>query len=100
MSTMHVDGAPQQTGYQAAESKGLSVTSLVLGIVSIVAGWTFLVPVIGLVLGLVALRREPGSRTMSLWGIVLNTVVLAGSLIFALVAGVIGLVLLPIHLFW
>lgn len=100
MSTMHVDGAAQQTGYQAAESKGLSVTSLVLGIVSIVAGWTFFVPVVGLVLGLVALRREPRGRTMALWGIVLSAVMLAGSLIVALVAGVIGLALMPFHLFW
>jgi hypothetical protein len=100
MSTIHVDGAPQQTAYQAAESKGLSVTSLVLGIVSIVAGWTFFVPVVGLVLGLVALNREPRSRTMAIWGIALNGVMLVGSLVVGLVVGAIGLAMLPFHPFW
>lgn len=103
MSTTHVDGAapqPVAAAHSPAESTGLSITALVLGILSIVAGWTFLVPVVGLILGLVALNREPRGRTIAIWGVVLNAVMLAGSLIVGLVAGAIGLALLPFHLFW
>ncbi|GAA1514644.1 hypothetical protein GCM10009761_15740 [Agromyces terreus] len=66
-----------------------------LGIVSIFASFTFFVPVIGLVLGIMALRREPASRTMAVWGIVLNAVMLAGTVIATLAALAFGLVLLP-----
>ncbi|MCP2371503.1 hypothetical protein BJ978_002179 [Agromyces terreus] len=78
-----------------SETNGFSISSLVLGIVSIFASFTFFVPVIGLVLGIMALRREPASRTMAVWGIVLNAVMLAGTVIATLAALAFGLVLLP-----
>jgi hypothetical protein len=78
-----------------AETKGFSIASLVLGLSSIVAGFTFFVPAIGLVLGVLALKREPASRTMAVWGIVLNAVMLAGALLVAFGALVFGLALLP-----
>lgn len=78
-----------------AESRGFSVASLVLGIVSIVASYTFVVPVVGLVLGIMALKREPATRTMAIWGIVLNAVMLAGAALVALGAAIFGLVMLP-----
>lgn len=77
------------------EQRGFAVSSLVLGLVSFVAGFTFVVPVAGLVLGILALRREPSARTMAIWGIVLNAVMLAGIVIAGLVAAAIGLAALP-----
>lgn len=79
----------------AAETNGFSIASLVLGLVSIVASSTFFVPVVGLVLGILALKREPASRTMAIWGIVLNGVMLAGTVLFGLLAVVFGLAMLP-----
>ena len=79
----------------AAESRGFSIASLVLGLVSIVASSTFFVPVAGLVLGVMALQREPQSRTMAIWGIVLNGVMLAGTVLVTIGALVFGLAMLP-----
>ena len=39
-------------------------------------------------------EREPASRTMAIWGIVLNAVMLAGTVLFALIA-IVGLAFLP-----
>lgn len=77
------------------EQRGFAVSSLVLGLVSIVAGFTFVVPVAGLVLGILALKREPSARTMAIWGIVLNAVMLAGIVVAGLAAAAFGLFLLP-----
>ncbi|TFD26935.1 hypothetical protein E3T49_14925 [Cryobacterium cryoconiti] len=73
----------------------MAVSSLVLGLVSILAGWTFLVPIAGLVAGILALGREPQARTLAIWGIVLNAVLLAGSLLLVLLALALGLLALP-----
>ncbi|RXZ46446.1 DUF4190 domain-containing protein [Agromyces fucosus] len=86
---------PNPYAAPAAETTGFSIASLVLGIVSIVASSTFFVPVAGLVLGILALKREPASRTMAIWGIVLNGVMLAGTVLFGLLAIVFGLAMLP-----
>lgn len=92
--------APGTTAWASAtpgldEQKGFSIASLVLGLVSIVAGFTFFVPAIGLVLGVLALKREPASRTMAIWGIVLNAVMLAGALLVTFGALTFGLFMLP-----
>jgi hypothetical protein len=79
----------------AAETRGFSISSLVLGLVSIIASYTFFVPAAGLVLGIMALKREPASRTMAIWGIVLNAVMLAGAVLVAFGALVFGLAMLP-----
>ncbi|MRG61408.1 hypothetical protein GE115_16245 [Agromyces sp. CFH 90414] len=78
-----------------SETNGFSIASLVLGLVSILAGFTVFVPVGGLVLGIMALRREPASRTMAIWGIVLNSLMLAGAVIAVLATVVFGLAFLP-----
>ncbi len=78
-----------------AESRGFSIASLVLGLVSIVASYTFVVPAAGLVLGIMALKREPASRTMAIWGIVLNAVMLAGAVLVGIGAAFVGLAMLP-----
>ncbi|WP_448809544.1 hypothetical protein [Agromyces bauzanensis] len=79
----------------AEETRGFSIASLVLGLVSIVASSTFFVPAAGLVLGIMALNREPASRTMAIWGIVLNAVMLAGAALVTVGALVFGLAMLP-----
>ncbi|WP_022884106.1 hypothetical protein [Glaciibacter superstes] len=70
---------------------------------SIFAGWTFFAPIAGLITGILAIGREPHSRTMAIWGIVLNAVMLAGSIIIALIAviaGIAALPFLPFAFFW
>jgi hypothetical protein len=64
----------------------LAVWSLVLGLTSIVFGFTFVVPIAGLVCGILSRRREPEGRTMALVGIVSSVVMLVGTVI-ALVIG-------------
>ncbi len=56
---------------------GLGTASLVLGICSLLAGWTFLAPVVGLCLGIASRSREPLARGRAGWGILLNLVALA-----------------------
>ncbi|WP_394551542.1 hypothetical protein ACDF64_11890 [Agromyces sp. MMS24-JH15] len=78
-----------------AETSAFSISSLVLGIVSVFAGSTFVVPAAGLVLGILALRREPARRTMAIWGIALNAVMLGGAVLLGLGAIAVGLATLP-----
>ena len=87
-------GAPAGAPF-AEDSRGFGISSLVLGLVSILAGFTLVVPAGGLVLGILALKREPASRTMAIWGIVLNGVMLAGAVLATLVAVAFGLAVLP-----
>lgn len=56
---------------------GLGTASLVLGICSLLAGWTFFAPIVGLVLGVMSRGREPFARGRAGWGIALNIVALA-----------------------
>lgn len=76
-------------------SSAWSVTSLVIGVVSIFMNWTFLAPIAGIVVGVMAKRREPHARTMANWGIGLNVVMLVLGVVLwivfgALVLGAIG----------
>jgi len=76
-----------QTPVAAPAAAGTyGILSLVLGLVSIVTGFTFVVPIIAVVFGIMALRREPGSRTFAIWGIVLGGVMVALPLIGGLIA--------------
>ena len=82
----------------AVPDRTLSITSFALGIASIAFGWTLIAPIAGLVVGGMALTREPAGRTFAIWGIVLNAVMLAGvaiGLLFAVVGLGIGLAALP-----
>ncbi|GIT79576.1 hypothetical protein LLS1_12450 [Leifsonia sp. LS1] len=81
-----------------AAARTLSVTSFVLGLASIVFGWTFVAPIAGLVVGILALGREPLGRTFAIWGIVLNALMLFGvliGLVLALAGIGLGLTFLP-----
>ncbi|WP_025157094.1 hypothetical protein [Leifsonia aquatica] len=79
-------------------SRTLSVTSFVLGLASIVFGWTFVAPIAGIVVGILALGREPFGKTFAVWGIVLNALMLFGvliGLVLALAGIGLGLTFLP-----
>jgi len=79
--------APTTTRPVYVESKNLSVIALVLGIASVLLGYTFLVPIAAIVVGILGYRREPGGHTLAVWGIVLGSVMAFGWL----VAGFFGL---------
>ncbi|MET4782315.1 hypothetical protein [Glaciihabitans sp. UYNi722] len=80
----------------AVETRILGILSLVFGAASIVAGSTFIVPIAAIVLGILGLKREPASRTFSIWGIVLGGVML----VLPLLAVALGLAfLIPVGLF-
>lgn len=59
------------------DRRGFSIASFVLGLVSIVSGWTFFAPLTGLILGILALRSGTSERTLTIWGIALNGAMLA-----------------------
>ncbi len=65
------------TTLQHSPRTGLGTASLVLGICSLLAGWTFFAPVVGLCLGIASRGREPMARSRAGWGILLNLVALA-----------------------
>ena len=65
------------TTTQTLPRTGLGTASLVLGICSLLAGWTFFAPVVGLCLGIASRSREPLARSRAGWGILLNLVALA-----------------------
>jgi hypothetical protein len=94
MSDYQNPNQPPQRFYAsplAGPPRGLSVASMVIGLVSILAGFTFVVPIVGLVLGIVGIRREPAGRAMSLTGIILNGVILLGWVIIALLFITVGI---------
>lgn len=60
------------------ESNGLSVASLVLGILSMLGfGIFILVPLAGVITGHLGYRREPSSRALSVAGLITSWVALA-----------------------
>ena len=75
MTTVTDPSAAPAAPLAQEESRGFSLSSLVLGII--------------------ALQREPASRTMAIWGIVLNGVMLAGAVLAGLVGIAFGLAVLP-----
>lgn len=75
--------APGDVTIAERRARTFSTTSFILGIVSVAAGWTFFVPIVGLVLGVIALRHPAADRALTIWGIALNGVMLA---LFALAA--------------
>ena len=87
--------APPQHGhplvYAPAPPRGMSVASMILGLVSIVFGFTFFLPLIGFILGIVGIRREPAGRGMAITGLILNGLFVIGwTLIVLAVIGVLS----------
>lgn len=83
--------APHGTPVTAAPARTLSIVSLALGAASVLLGFTFLVPIAAIITGFFGYSREPESRVMSVWGIILGGVMVLGWVILALV----GVVALP-----
>lgn len=66
-------------------AKGLSITAFVLGLCSFTFAWIFVVvPIIGIVFGFLALRREPAGRTFAVIGLVASGLGLLWVLLFYL----------------
>ena len=89
---------PQPALQPAPQGTAFAITSFVLGLVSIVSGWTFFAPIVGLILGILALRRGTPERALALWGVWLNGAMLALSLIGIVVFGALlgaGILALP-----
>lgn len=57
---------------QHVQPRTLSMTSFILGLVSFLVGWTLAVPVVALVLGILALKKEPAAKGFAIAGIVLS----------------------------
>lgn len=85
--TPNPSSAQMAQPYPAAEPKTLSIASLVLALLSIFLGFTFLVPIAGVITGAMALKREPAGRTIALWGTWLSVAMLALGLLLWLVLG-------------
>ncbi|GAB3757615.1 hypothetical protein GCM10027591_06890 [Zhihengliuella somnathii] len=68
-----------------AERKGASITSLVLGLVSILLGFTVLVPLVGLVFGIIGLVQEPAGRGPAIAGVVLNSLMMIGWILLIII---------------
>lgn len=66
---------------ERGHENAFAITSFVLGIASIVSSWTFIAPIAGLVLGILALRRNTSERTLALWGVWMNAIMLAGTVL-------------------
>lgn len=72
-------------GYLPHPARGLSITALVLGICSFVFAWTLVVvPIIGIVFGFIALRREPAGKAMAVAGLITSAIGLLWVLLFYL----------------
>ncbi|MDY6054674.1 DUF4190 domain-containing protein [Micrococcus sp.] len=84
-------------GYGAAapaeeSGTGLSIASMVLGILSVIGGFSLVVlPIVGVVLGHMGLKREPRGRGFAIAGLVTNYVAL---LLLVLAIGLIVLLAL------
>ncbi len=90
--------APEQTPAAHDTARGFGIASLALGATSLLAGWTFIAPVVGLILGVISRRREPDAHGWATAGIVLNIVALAGWLLAALGIATFGAAVLGIRL--
>ena len=68
-----------------AEPKGMSIASLVCGLASVFLGWFFFLPQLAaIILGHLALRREPSGKGMSITGLALGYLSLLAYAFFGL----------------
>ncbi|MCR8671055.1 DUF4190 domain-containing protein [Agrococcus sp. HG114] len=83
--------------YAAAPQRGLSITAMVLGLCSAVFAWTLVVvPIIGVVFAIIALRREPAGRRMAITGLIGSAIgiVLVLALYLAPLIGLLGVLMM------
>jgi len=57
-----------------APQRGFSTSSLVLGVASILFGFTFFVPLAAVICGIIGLRKEPESKPMALAGLITGAI--------------------------
>ena len=84
LTTAPQQATPQQTVPTAVPVRTLSIVSLVLGATSVLLGYTFLVPIAAIVVGVLGYQREPAGRAFSVWGIVLGAVMTVGWIVVGL----------------
>ncbi|MGO1198857.1 MAG: hypothetical protein ACTMKY_03060 [Dermabacteraceae bacterium] len=70
---------------------GKGTASLLLGICSLLVGWSFIAPLLGLILGVSSRGSEPFARGRAGWGIFLNLVALLGWLLVIIVLAATGI---------
>lgn len=78
-----------------AQPKGFSVTALVLALVSIVFGFTLILPLAALIFGIIGAKKEPAGRGMAIVGIVVGALdlllwLILGGAVFAFLATLLG----------
>jgi hypothetical protein len=74
-------------GYQAPPAKTLSLISMVLGIISIATlGSTFFTQIAAVVLGHIALNKEPAGRGMALAGLIMGYVTIGLGILMIILA--------------
>lgn len=96
MTTTEAPTATSQPAPRAlTPERTLSTLALVSGIVSIVFGQTFFVPIAAIVLGVLGYQRELAGRAFAVWGIVLGAVALFGWVLFAIVGALFVLPFIP-----
>ncbi len=86
--------------YAPQPQRGLSITALVLGLCSFLFAWTLVVvPIIGIVFGFIALRREPAGKAMAIIGLVTSVIGLLWVLLFYMLPlfGVLGAMLFTLN---
>jgi hypothetical protein len=80
----------------AAPTSTLSIISLVSAISGIAFGLVIPLSIVAIVVGVLALSREPQSRTMAVWGIVLGAIPGGLTIIFG---GLAAVLLIPFGVF-
>ncbi len=85
-AAQHIPVAQAPAAPATQADGAFAITSFVIGIASVVSSWTFVAPIIGLVFGILALRRNTKERTLALWGVWLNGAMLVFTVIFGMIA--------------
>lgn len=90
-------GQPAYVPQPAGPAQGLSITSMVLGLVGLLFslfGWGFLIALAAVITGHLAQRRQPWAKPMWLTGIITGYVGIGFSLLWLII--VVAAVLIPI----
>ena len=76
----------------------LSISSVVIGVTSLLCGFALFPPLVGIIVGLRARQQEPEGERIATWGIALNIVVLCGWILilaFLVMTGTLAQLLRP-----
>jgi hypothetical protein len=72
--------------------RGKSTASMWIGIVSVLFGFTFFLPLLGFILGILGYKREPAGRGMAVTGLILNGIFMVtwGLIMLVIIGGIIA----------